>query len=165
MYTLLKNQEMKHYLLSLFALTGMLSSCQNATVTNPKADSIVHAESEHITLPGQECYSYIKDKDTIALSLHTTSGKITGDLTYSLYEKDRNYGTISGEMKGDTLLIDYTFDSEGMHSARQIAFLKKENQLMEGFGDVEDKNGEMVFKDPKNLQFSSAIVLTKTDCN
>lgn len=156
---------MKYQFGALFILTGILTSCQNNHVTNPKADSIVHAESEAVTIPGQECYSYIKDKDTIALSLHKTQGKITGDLTYSLYQKDRNYGTISGEMKGDTLLIDYTFDSEGMRSVRQMAFLKKGDQLTEGFGDVEENNGEMMFKDPEKIQFNNAVVLTKTDCN
>jgi hypothetical protein len=156
---------MKGYLLPLFAIAGLISACQNNTINHQKADSVINAEKETITASKGECYLYAKEKDTIALSLNKTGNKITGDLTYNLFQKDRNYGTITGKMKGDTLLIDYVFDSEGMHSSRQVVFLKKNNQLIEGFGDVEEKNGEVIFKDLKALKFDNSIVLNKTNCD
>lgn len=67
-------------------------------------------------------------------------------------------------MKGDTLIVDYTFDSEGSESVREVVFLKRNNQLIEGFGDVEEKDGKTVFKDKSKLIFGNSIVFKKVDC-
>jgi len=85
-------------------------------------------------------------------------------LSYSLFEKDSNKGTISGEVKGDTILAEYNFDSEGMRSTREVVFLKRDRKLYEGFGEVEEKNGKTVFKDRSKLKFGDAIVFSLTDC-
>ncbi|RYG11970.1 MAG: hypothetical protein EOO07_19775 [Chitinophagaceae bacterium] len=94
-----------------------------------------------------------------------TSGNVTsGKLNYKLKEKDSNTGTIKGEMRGDTLLAEYTFNSEGTQSVRQVAFIKKGDQLLEGFGDVEQKDGKMVFKNTPKLTYGQSIVFEKVDC-
>jgi hypothetical protein len=113
----------------------------------------------------QFCYSYIKDKDTATLKVMTSGNITTGELSYNLYEKDKNNGIVEGELHGDTLLAEYTFNSEGKESVRQVAFLKKGDQLLEGFGDVvEGKNGKMMFKDTSKLTFGQSIIFTKVDC-
>lgn len=109
------------------------------------------------------CYTYDKNKNLINIHLNVSNGKVTGDLNYTIFEKDKNKGSINGEMRGDTLLADYTFMSEGMESVRQVAFLKKGNSLVEGTADVEEKNGKVVFKDLSSLKFDD-IVLTPVDC-
>jgi hypothetical protein len=35
---------------------------------------------------------------------------------------------------------------------------------MEAYGDVEEKDGKMVFKDPKKLFFDSSTILSEVDC-
>ena len=85
-------------------------------------------------------------------------------MLYQLKEKDRNDGTLRGTINGDTLIADYTFSSEGMLSMRQVAFLKEQNNLKEGFGELKLNNNQWVFTNPQELQFTG-FVLTPTPCN
>ena len=114
----------------------------------------------------KECYRAILQKDTVSLTLNIKNGQLSsGNLSYNFYEKDKNVGTLVGELKGDTLYADYTFMSEGISSVREVAFLKKDDSYVEGFGDViDDNNGKVTFKDKKQLQFDGNVVLSKVDC-
>jgi hypothetical protein len=67
-------------------------------------------------------------------------------------------------MKGDTLVADYTFMSEGVSSVREVVFLQKDGTLIEGYGDVVDANNKVSFKDKKKLKFDAKNTLTKVDC-
>ena len=114
----------------------------------------------------EECYIGLFKNDSISMTL-TIKGNIVVDgiLSYNLYEKDKNKGTLVGEIKGDTLFADYTFISEGITSIRQVAFLKKGTNYVEGYGESIEKAGEMVFKETKKLDFNSPTVLVKQDCH
>ena len=110
------------------------------------------------------CFSYTSNKDSITMNIYINNNAVTGELVYDIHEKDRNTGTIRGTINGDTLLAQYTFMSEGTSSVRDVAFLKKRNQWVEGFGEMEESNGRMSFKDIDSLQFNSNIVLTEVPC-
>ncbi len=112
----------------------------------------------------EECYSYVTPRDTVYLHISRKNRNITGDLTYKLYEKDSNQGSLDGRIKGDTLLAEYTFNSEGRSSIREVIFLKKGESYVEGFGPVTEKEGKMTFQDHKNITFINGITLTKTSC-
>lgn len=105
-----------------------------------------------------------KSKDSVTLHLAITNDSIKGVMDYQLTGKDKNKGTLQGELRGDTIFADYTFMSEGKESVRQVAYLKKDNQLLEGYGDVEEKGGKMVFKNTGALNFGKGVVLQKVDC-
>ena len=69
------------------------------------------------------CFLFATDRDTVFLKLNPpTDGKVTGDLRYDFYERDGNVGYVEGEIRGDTLIADYTFLSEGMISVREVGF-------------------------------------------
>lgn len=146
-----------HHWLFILA-SGLFIACQNnqSTQTDEEATAVIPTK--------QECYTYIKNKDTASLSLMSSGAMVTGELDYELYEKDSNHGLIKGEMRGDTLVADYTFGSEGTQSIRQVAFLKKDGQMLEGFGDVVEENGKMIFKSISTLKFGDAIAFTKVNC-
>lgn len=149
-------------LICLSLLTVCLFACQQRTkITGKKEKTDTTAT---IPLEEQSCYTYIKGRDTAELSLITTGVVSTGELNYKWFEKDRNMGTVEGEMHGDTLIANYTFNSEGKQSVRQVVFLKKGNQFLEGFGEVEEKNGKMQFKDLKRVDFSNPIIFEKVAC-
>ena len=112
-----------------------------------------------------QCYSRIQKRDTITLKLRTTDSLVDGNLDYKIYQKDQNKGEIKGIVKGDTILADYTFLSEGTTSVREVIFLKKGTNLVEGFGDVEEINGKMVFKKDGKLSFNDNMTLTVGPCN
>lgn len=111
------------------------------------------------------CYQGIFKKDTVNLSLQINNEQqVKGELAYLFYEKDKTNGTLVGQMSGDTLKATYIFMSEGKENSRDIVFLKKGKIVIEAYGDVEEQNGKMVFKNPKKLFFDSATVLSQVDC-
>lgn len=139
------------YALWIAALATVLVSCNNnntGSSGNPEG-----------------CYSYIYDKDSVLMQLKSEDGKrITGDLMFHFFEKDRNKGTIVGVMKGDTLFATYSFTSEGTQSYRAVVFLKKGETFTEGYGKLNDSTGEPDFSDRSALHFDSRMILKKTDC-
>ncbi|MGF1923984.1 MAG: hypothetical protein ACQUHE_07365 [Bacteroidia bacterium] len=139
-------------------LLAPIAACQNNSSTK--------IDQEHATSVAtvQNCYTYVKNRDTASLTTMVSGHIVTGELNYRLYEKDANTGTIKGEMIGDTLVADYTFLSEGKQSVRQVAFLEKNGSLKEGFGEVVEANGRMVFKDISTLKFGETTEFLKTDC-
>jgi hypothetical protein len=90
---------------------------------------------------------------------------VSGALNYDIYEKDKNSGTILGTMKDNLLVADYTFLSEGKISVRQVVFKKSGSTLVGGVGEMEEKDGRMVFKDMGKLDFSTPVILAEVDCN
>jgi hypothetical protein len=159
---------MKNKFLVTLILPVCFAACQPKPAgTEQSANSPVEAggiENVDSTATSKTCYTSYKNRDTVELSIVTAGNKVSGALRYQLYEKDRNKGTIVGEIKGDTLLANYTFNSEGMESQRQVAFLRKGDQLVEGYAEIEEKDGKVSFKDTKALKFGAGIELQKTDC-
>jgi hypothetical protein len=108
------------------------------------------------------CYGSYTDKDSVFLKLTITGDRVVGDLTYKLYEKDRNRGTFEGVLQGDTIFASYQFQSEGKTSTREVAFLKKENQLVEGFAPMDSTGTHFMSK--RDLDFAG-IVLMPDECH
>ncbi|MCC9064091.1 hypothetical protein [Flavobacterium piscisymbiosum] len=122
-------------------------------------------EAEIVEPSGDQCYASRLNGNIVALSFNVNSHQeINGKLSYNLTGKDKNEGTLVGNMKGDTLIADYTFMSEGVSSVREVVFLQKDGALIEGYGDVVDANNKVTFKDKKKLKFDTKNTLTKTDC-
>lgn len=113
-----------------------------------------------------ECYRGILNKDTVTMSLQLKGSEVTsGKLHYKFFEKDNNEGELVGLIKGDTLFATYTFTSEGASTVREVAFLKKGNTYTEGYGEIhDDQNGNVSFKDVRQLKFDSKLILSKIMC-
>lgn len=113
----------------------------------------------------ETCYRYVGNKDTIELSARIQDSTVTGTLVYKLFEKDKNEGTIQGYMKGELIIADYVFTSEGTSSVRQVVFRKSGNVLIEGYGDVVSEKEKTMFKNIDSLNFDNSISLQQVDCN
>ncbi len=98
------------------------------------------------------------------MQLRIDGEELTGFLDYKFAEKDANKGTLAGEMKGDTIIADYTFDSEGLRSVRELVLLKKDGKLYEGYGPVKEDKGKMVFIDRSKLKFDNHVVFSSKPC-
>lgn len=147
-------------LICTLGLVACQSNTDSATTSTPEDPDPL--KQQELT---EKCYSYTSNSDTIWLQLtNSGSSAVSGALVYNLHEKDKNTGTISGEMRGDTLFADYTFQSEGSKSVREVAFLKKGNTMVEGYSDVEEQDGRMTFRNRSKLTFGCATVLTETAC-
>ncbi|MDI1255960.1 MAG: hypothetical protein PSV16_07645 [Flavobacterium sp.] len=153
---------MKKILIGVCTITAIVGCKKEPTIPAPSPEKEMSMEIPTT----HECYLGILKNDTVAMQLSIKGAEIIdGKLSYKFFEKDKNDGTFTGQINGDTLFADYTFMSEGKSSVREIAFLKKGNIYIEGYGDVEEKDGKTVFKDRKKLFFDSKIVLKKADCN
>ncbi|WP_316816155.1 hypothetical protein [Pedobacter nyackensis] len=163
---------MKLLILTLAFSAITIASCTNEQKVKQADDTVAKVIAVDTTFTSSrprtsssDCYVYIKNRDTASLKINIEGEELTGELDYKLFEKDSNKGTIAGEMKGDTIIAEYTFDSEGMRSVREVVFVKKDDgKIYEGSGDVMEKGGKMIFKDRSTLKFGPAIVFTKTNC-
>lgn len=108
------------------------------------------------------CYSYDQNGNAISIQIETTGEDVFGAMAYSLAEKDKNAGFLKGKWEKDILLLNYTFQSEGTQSTRQVAFQLKDNQLIEGYGEMTEEGTK--FKDVSQIKFTSTMPLSKTDC-
>jgi hypothetical protein len=140
----------------------LLLSC-NTNEKSSEASTAKTGEQKKQSSP-INCYLYASATDTISLKLIHVGEAITGTLVYNLKEKDRNKGTIQGSMRGSLLVADYTFQSEGMQSVRQVVFKLEGNSFVEGYGDIDVQNDKARFKNIDALQFNNAMKLIEVDC-
>lgn len=112
--------------------------------------------------PKKECYSYDVNGNVVELQLEYNSDDVRGTLNYALAEKDTNMGTFIGKIENNFLLAEYTFQSEGTESTRQVAFKFMDGKLVEGYGEVNEDGTN--FKDVTQLKFTSTMPLSKVDC-
>lgn len=163
----IKNTNMKYKILFFIAFSGLFVSCNDIEKTMEEKASISVSKYEIPLkeLITSECYRYINNKDTIVLHLNNVDNVINGQLYYNLYEKDNNKGVFEGTFDGDILIAYYTFKSENKNYIRQIAFKKQGYNLVEGYGDMEEKNGKMIFIDIPSIHFdTTSVVLKVIDC-
>lgn len=158
--------QMKILNLGILALIGVTACNQGekkqASVTTAAKESTVGDDvttDSSYMLEGEKSYQYLKNGDTISLTIEVKAGKVEGDLTYAWKEKDRNTGRIAGVLKDSVLLADYTFSSEGLQSVRQVAFKLAQDRAIEGYGPVEEKGGKMSFVEPDKLVYDEKFVL------
>ena len=141
-------------------------SCKNETAAPPPTiEPNAPKEAELVEPAGDQCFASRLNGNIVALSFNVNSHQeVNGKLSYNLTGKDKNEGTLIGNMKGDTLIADYTFNSEGVSSVREVVFLQKDGTLIEGYGDVVDANDKVSFKDKAKLTFDPKNTLTKVEC-
>jgi hypothetical protein len=144
--------------LFFFLLT---QSCNNESSETSTAESQTKSADEGSPM---NCYRFASKNDTIVLKLIHIGNSITGTLVYKLHEKDKNMGTIQGNMRGDVLVADYTFMSEGVKSIRQIAFKKVDSGFIEGYGETTIANDRVIFTNIDSLTFNSQYKLNEINC-
>lgn len=151
---------MKKLLLMVFVLLSLFA-CRQKTV---ELAGDTDPEEEMRSAKEQNCYQYIKGRDTATITLNTNGKKASGDLAYSWFEKDINTGTIDGELHGDTIIANYNFTSEGKQSMRQVVFLQKGDKLIEGVGEIKIDGKNTLYQDLSMLSFEGTIVMSKVPC-
>jgi hypothetical protein len=152
-------------LLGLFLLLG---SCNDEGKTTPeiKNDSVVN----NITSTGivdslsSGCYSQIVQRDTASLQLENKNSIINGSLSYNIYQKDRNDGTLQAEVTGNIIQGWYLFKSEGIVSVRQVSWKVNEDELWPAMGEVIQKNDTTMFAQPDKLKYDSVHPFKKVPC-
>lgn len=151
---------------NIIALSGALLiliiiACKERSVS--VETSTTPEETPAPPTPSGECYAWVSGNDSILMQIVIEKNSAVGHLHYRFFEKDKSGGNLFGQMRGDTLLGDYKFMAEGTESEREVAFLRKGDQMIEGYGESIEKDGRMVFRDVSTLKFEGQPML-KTDC-
>lgn len=152
-------------ILLLAALISAAAACQDKPATQSTAPAAADSVTAVQPLPDKQCYSYFSATDTVTVIVKGADSALTGSMVVMLNGKDRNIGTLAGKMIGDTLVADYTFQSEGVSSVREVAFLKKDGKLVQGYGPVEVKGDRQFFTDRSKLSFDAKMPLSNQNCH
>jgi hypothetical protein len=84
---------MKKIIAIIGVVTLVLVSCKKDKPEEIIPSTVESAKIEESV--GKQCFQSITNKDTIVLTLNTNShNEVDGQLTYKIYEKDKNEGTI-----------------------------------------------------------------------
>ena len=158
---------MKNHLFSALIILSIIScefkKTETVTTKTEFPDSVVVPETLETTDSNLEtCYLSVVGKDSALISVNDNLGTITGKLQYKNFEKDSNFGEIIGSSNEDTLKVNYTFESEGKTSTREIWFLQKNGALLEGYGAY-DASGQ-TYADTKKITFQGAS-FNAIDCD
>ncbi|GAO44449.1 hypothetical protein FPE01S_03_04860 [Flavihumibacter petaseus NBRC 106054] len=147
--------------MALALLLVLAQGCNNAP---EKATAEEKPAVAGDSLQSKKCYAHLSATDTITLVLNGPDSLVKGVLVYAFSGKDRNVGTIAGKFNHDTLFADYTFYSEGVESVREVAFLRTDSSMTEGFGPVTEKDKKMVFTNHQELTFGNQFFLSPQNC-
>ena len=133
----------------------------SATIHNNITDTLI-TDNKPVQLNG--CYQMTMKEDTANLRLSLQDSTVTGNLEYHLKEKDRNTGTLAGVIRDGFIYADYTFQSEGVTSVREVAFKIEGDSLVPGFGDIKEVDRKVVFTDKASLQYQHESPFLKITC-
>jgi hypothetical protein len=134
------------------------------TTANGPVEVDIMPQSPPIDSTIQGCYTMINKRDTASLQLIIKDSSISGTLSYSIYEKDRNAGSFQGEIVDGMLLAWYMFKSEGVMSVRQEVFRIGNDELWPALGEVAVRNDTAYFSKPDQLKFDSTRAFKRVQC-
>ena len=160
------------FFLSIVLVAACNSNTANDTTTLQEGatEGSVHAGAADTIVTGAKpfalegCYEMTLKKDSAFMQLQLQDSIVSGTLNFNFFEKDRNTGTFKGVLRGDKILADYTFQSEGVTSVREIVFLLKDGTLLQGFGNLKEEGGKLVFANREELQYQKANPFIKINC-
>ncbi|MCK7591787.1 hypothetical protein M0G43_14450 [Subsaxibacter sp. CAU 1640] len=155
----------------LFSLLTIFIGCKNnekqqdENLAQPNSEETnKEKESDAMNKLEVGCYVYKADGTEVKMEVtNISNGNVRANLYYSYAEKDKNEGTLLGKINGDKLFGQYTFMSEGVESVRDVAFKIEKDQIVEGFGDVDE--GGTRFKDTTNLSYNTTTPWKKAVCD
>lgn len=161
---------MKKIILSGIIMSLTFLSCEKKTTDLVKSDNsldsmvVVPENNEPIessTL--QTCYMQATGKDSVFVTLEDNLGTIIGKMRYKNFEKDSSSGDLVGSQNGDTLKVNYTFEAEGKTSEREIYFLRKGENIIEGIGEQTTEGATSKYTNPAALKYEGNT-LKQVDC-
>ncbi len=120
------------------------------------------AKTKTVKIIEDQCFEYSKNGFTADVKLNFKGDSLSGQMQNLNAEKDSNYGKLSGILKDDIIKAEYQFQSEGQISTMQVQFKMEDGKLIQGFGEMEEKGGKMVFKE--NAEIDYTLAFEKKDC-
>ena len=125
------------------AITAFAFSCGGGAVKDKQADTITDK------IIDSTCYVATNRNDTAYLKINAfENGDIKGVLAIHYSRSPANNGQLTGRFNGDTLFADYTYTTgtEKKLSKNPLAFLRRQDSLVLGVGEIETMAGRSYFK-------------------
>ncbi len=150
--------------ISMLAFTACQNSSQKEAQNNPDSTNR-DAKRGRITRRTQDgCYMRVSGKqmrDTQYVQLHIESGKVSGKLVESIYEKDARRGNLVGSVQKDkSIKAVWTYMQEGQTDTLTVAFLLTPKALMQKPFKVDTSTGRQVTDESATF----SVELNPTDC-
>ena len=152
------------YLFSILFLIACNNNPKEAAQVTVSKDTTADVTMQSAGPDIDGCYVSFYKRDSSTLSIKVNNGEVTGSLEYKIFEKDKNSGVISGTYKDSLIVADYTFQSEGVSSTREVVFKVANGELIEGFGEIEMNGNVAKFKDISQLKYPDQSRFVKKDC-
>jgi hypothetical protein len=131
--------------------------CSSISGCRPKGDGTTgKTDSVLVSRPDVEgCYRMTIGKDTATLVVSYEGDSVKGALSYHWEQRDHNDGTIRGMLRDSLLVADYTFQSEGILSVREVVFKIQGDTLLQGYGEPVTVRDTVRFRDIGVLVYDS----------
>ena len=108
------------------------------------------------------CYLATIGRDSAFLHIASAKGKVEGTLHYLPEERQEQMGDIIGTISHDTIMVDY--HAKGFPT-RELTFLVREEQIIEGLGDQILDKGEIVYKNKVNIDYTGkSYIFLPSEC-
>lgn len=144
----------------------VMIACNNGSgnSTSESGDTSLSVQATDMDTLSEGCYTQINGRDTASLQIQAKGSGVNGSLTYNIFEKDRNDGTIQADMTGDVIRGWYLFKSEGIISVREIAWKINGDELWPASGELKQTGDTIRFANPHQLQFDNQKPFKKNPC-
>ncbi len=109
-----------------------------------------------------QCFTWSIGQNTATARLNIQGTQVKGTLEFDYAEKDDSKGKLNGTLNNDIIMAEYTFVSEGQESVMEVVFKIQGNKLIQGYAEMEEQGGKLVFKDGVKLSFQNTFV--RTNC-
>lgn len=147
---------------------ALFSACETYTKedTIDEASMVNDARKIDSTSDIAGCYRGVLERDTVYFVMqHDSAAKsVNGDLTFINFQKDSRKGTFAGKLTDSLISGYYSYQSEGQRTVEQRVFKLQNNELLQGYGDVSNRNDTIVFKDVNRLNYLTNMPLVKVAC-
>ena len=109
-----------------------------------------------------QCFTWSIGQNTATARFNIEGKQVKGTLEYDYAEKDDSKGKLNGTLNNDIIMAEYTFLSEGRESVMEVVFKLQGNKMIQGYAEMEEQGGKLVFKDGVKLSFQNIFV--RTNC-
>lgn len=102
--------------------------------------------------------------DSAYLNINVKDTTINGVLEYNWNLRNDDTGTVVGVYRDSLLYVNYSFESEGITSVKEVIFKYRQGQLFQAFGELDQRNDTVIFRDRGLLQFDLQHPFIKSQC-
>ena len=126
-----------------------------ASLLNGCNDNEPSSNTSATDTPSTVCYAGKFPGEDSAIELTIDKNNVTGYYAWSPHEKDGSFGKLVGTIDNGKITAKYTYVIEGSRDISEVAFTLKGKILSQGSGELIEKKGELVFKNPSDIKWEN----------